>query len=105
IGNVKLNGGTLGGGGTVTGGTVGVVTADASNGGAINPGLFPTTGILNSADVTLNSVSSMLVDLVNPIVGTGYDRLAVTGNITLGNATLGGTVGANVNIGDSFTIV
>src|SRR5439155_737496 len=100
VGNVSLNGGTLGGIGTV-----GVVTSTAT-GGTINPGAAsPGPGILHSSDVTLNSASTFFVDLFGGTVGSQYDRLIVNGTIDLGGSLLSGSPAPSLNVGDSFTII
>ena len=95
---VSLNGGTLGGTGTV-----GAITSTAS-GGTVSPG--PGPGILNSGNVNWSTGGpSFVVELNGTTVGTGYDRLNVTGTVNLSGATLSGTVGFASTNGMTFTVI
>ncbi|MEA2723317.1 MAG: hypothetical protein QOH59_1088, partial [Gemmatimonadales bacterium] len=95
---VSLNGGTLGGTGTV-----GAITS-AALGGTVSPGQGP--GILNSGNLNLSIGSpSFLVELNGTTAGTGYDRLNVTGSVNLGGATLTATVGFATSNGMTFTVI
>jgi autotransporter-associated beta strand protein len=96
LGNVVLNGGTIGGTGTV-----GTITSTMVGKGTINPG--DTYGTLNSLDVTLNNTDQVFVDLAGQALTN--DLLNVTGNVTLGSATLGGTTAPSVQVGDTITII
>jgi hypothetical protein len=89
---VTVNGGSLAGFGTVAG----PITVNA--GGTLHPGGSP--GILTtSGNVTFSSGATFAVDLNGTTAGNGannYGRLVLTGAtpiLTLGNATLAGTVG------------
>jgi autotransporter-associated beta strand protein len=101
-GDVHLNGGTLGGNGTIN-------NNDATGlGGVVSPGDSP--GILNATGtVTWNNSVTFFVELNDAAAGAGvgYDQLQVLvpGSINLNNAQIGGLVGAGVVIGDSFTII
>jgi hypothetical protein len=90
------SGATLGGTGTV-----GALTV-ASN-GTVAPGNSP--GILNSGDVALNSGSNFNVELNGTTVGTLYDQVNVTGNVTIDGGNLNVTLGYTTTIGDSFVII
>jgi autotransporter-associated beta strand protein len=70
---------SLGGIGTVQG----TVT---STDGTLQPGDSP--GILSVGETVLDAGSVFAVEVNGPTVGTQYDQLAVTGNVTLGDATL-----------------
>ncbi len=95
---VSLNGGTLGGTGTV-----GAITSTAS-GGTVSPGSGP--GILNSGNVNWSSGSpTFVVELNGTTAGSGYDQLNVTGTVNLTGATLTGTVGFTPANGSTFTII
>ena len=99
IGNVQLSGGTLSGTGAVQ-------AISSTTGGRVNPGdnyPTPATGTLNAASAVLNNTNIIAVNL-NGAASPTHDLLQLTGNINLGGASLGGSV-ANVNIGDSFTII
>ena len=90
-------GGTLGGSGTV-GGTVGV-----ASGGVLAPGAGP--GMLGTGALTLNGGATFAVEINGPAAGTQYDRLAVSGTVNLGGATLQ-LAGAHVAaVGQSFLLV
>src|SRR5207244_8499045 len=75
---VSLDGGTLGGTGTV-----GTITSTAS-GGSVAPGVG--VGILASGNVNWSSGSpGFVVQLNGTTAGTGYDQLNVTGSVNLGD--------------------
>jgi len=96
---VSVNGGTLGGTGTV-----GAVTSTAA-GGTVAPG-SGGTGILNSGNVNWSTgAPHFTVELNGTTVGTGYDRLNVTGTVNLTGAVLGGSVGFAATDGMTFTII
>lgn len=82
---------------TLTGGTLsgsGTVAANVSNGGIVAPGASPgTLTITGTCTQTTNGILN--IELGGTSVGTGFDRLAVSGA-----ATLGGTL--NVVLTDGF---
>ena len=92
-----VDGGTLGGSGTV--GRVEVVH------GALAPGA--STGILRTGTIVLNSGVDFLVELGGTAAGTGYDQAAATGAVLLGTATLQVSLirGFDPHLRDSFTII
>ena len=95
---VSLNGGTLGGTGTV-----GAITSTAL-GGTVSPGSGP--GILNSGNVNWSSgAPGFVVELNGTTVGSGYDRLNVTGTVNVSGAALSGTVGFATTDGMTFTVI
>src|SRR5437667_69851 len=95
---VSLNGGTLGGTGTV-----GAITSTGS-GGSVAPGVG--VGILASGNVDWSSGSPGFVGQLNGTKAvTGCDQLNVTGSVNLGGATLSGTLGFSPPNGTSFTII
>src|SRR2546425_933880 len=95
---VSLNGGTLGGTGTV-----GAITSTGS-GGSVAPGVG--VGILTSGNVNWSSGSpGFVVQLNGTTAGTGYDQLNVTGTVNLGGATLSGTLGFSPTSGTTFTLI
>jgi len=115
-GNVELNAATS----SISGqGNIGTITGSPSPAspavGTVNPGangVPANTGILNSQSVKWGPGTTFFVNLDNPdgsatppVAGVEYDRLAITGDADLGGASLLGTVGANVQIADSFTIL
>jgi hypothetical protein len=80
----------------------GTLTASAS-GAAIGPGFSP--GIIASGDLTMVSGTTLSIELNSTTPGTGYDRLNVTGGVSLGNATLSVTAGFTPGFGNRFTII
>jgi autotransporter-associated beta strand protein len=81
---IDLDGGTLGGFGTV--GPIG----QAFYGGYVNPG---GPGTLNSGTLTLTSKSTFMAALNGPPGGTNYSQINVTGGVSLGGAVLQLSVG------------
>lgn len=74
-------------GGTLAGtGTVGAVTVTAS--GKVSPGTAATIGTLAAGGNVSFATGTELVAQINTDGTPASDRLAVTGNLTLGNATL-----------------
>ncbi|MEZ5484730.1 MAG: MBG domain-containing protein [Lysobacteraceae bacterium] len=68
------------------------------------------TGILNTGSVTLNNgggYSRLYFDLNGAGAGTGYDQIAVTGSVALGNARLNLTAGPGFvpALGDEFVLI
>ena len=75
------SGATLGGDGVVVG------TVQVNSGGTINPGTSP--GILTTTgSATFASGSTYAVEINGLTPGTQHDQLAVSGTVSLGNATL-----------------
>jgi hypothetical protein len=72
----NLNGGTLGGTGTITGNVI------AASGSTISPGLSPGTLAING-NLSLNSGSILLMELGGLNQGSDYDYLDVNGVLTL----------------------
>ncbi len=96
---VSVNGGALGGSGTV-----GAITSTAA-GGSVSPG-SGGPGVLNSGNLNLSSGSpSVVVQLNGTTAGSGYDQLNVTGTVNLTGASLSGSVGFTPPAGSSFTII
>ena len=96
------NGGTLGGHGTV--GDVHV-----ASGGTLAPGDSQNTsslGVLTSGDVTLAAGAHLSMELGGTTAGL-YDQLQVHGAVSLGGATLDGTLvnGFAPTIGNSFLLI
>jgi autotransporter-associated beta strand protein len=117
VGEVSVNGGSVSGRGSV-----GVIDGSALGtavSGTINPGdngsAAPTAILTSDPGVNAEfwgSQTSFWVDLQsatdingNDNAGAGYDQLIVNGNLDLGGATLTGTAGANIVLGDTFTIL
>ncbi len=93
---VISNGNILGGSGTV-----GRITV--ASGGTVAPG--NSAGQLNSSNATFQAGSLFQVELNGATAGTGYDRLAVRGTISLGGATLAPTLGFASSLSNSFMIL
>jgi autotransporter-associated beta strand protein len=95
---VQLNGGTLGGTGTV-----GTITS--TGGGSVAPGT--SAGTLHSGALAWNAATNFAVELQTPAAGTGHDQLRVTGTVNLGGATLNAIVlaGFAATPADTFLIL
>jgi len=102
LGDVTLNGGTLGGNNSVNSaqpGTGGTVQPGDSN---VSPGIL-TTNITTAQTWTSSTTFSVVLnDALSP---ADYSSLTVNGNLALGGATLAGFVGPGVNIGDQYVIL
>ncbi len=95
--SIVLEGGTVGGTGTLADIVVG-------SGGAVSPGLSP--GIFNVAGrITWNPGTTFNVELNGLTAGTAYDRLTASGAIDLGGSTLALSIGFTPAVGDSFNIL
>jgi len=96
---VSLNGGTLGGTGTV-----GAITSTAG-GSSVSPGVAGP-GTLNSGSVNWSSgAPSFVVELNGTTAGSGYDQLNVTGTVSLTGASLSGTMGFTPPTGATFVLI
>jgi autotransporter-associated beta strand protein len=93
---VQVQSGTLGGTGTVQ-------SVAVSSAGAVSPGQSP--GILNVAGNLSFLDGALQVELNALGVGTGYDRLAVSGTVTLGSPTLNLSPGFVPPLGTEFVIL
>jgi autotransporter-associated beta strand protein len=83
-------------------GTIGPLTVNS--GGKVQPGASP--GVLSvTGTTTFASGSTFEVELNGATVGTEYDKLAVTGNVNLGGATLAVILGYSPALNTPFTIV
>jgi autotransporter-associated beta strand protein len=99
IGSVSLNGGTLGGKGTV--GTIANTTATSK----VAPGDSNSSpGTLTSTTTTWNSTTTFFVALNGGTVGQ-FSQLSVKGNINLGGATLAGVTGGTIAPGTQIPII
>lgn len=94
--DILVNGGTLGGVGTV-----GVINATS---GTVSPG--EGGGVLNSLSTTLSPSATYRVELDgnDPGVG-GYDQLNVTGTVILASAVLNVTLGFPGGLEKQYTIL
>lgn len=100
---VFLDGGTIGGTGTV-----GAIQAGAMNGGGVSPGTSTEAGVLDSGSVQWNANTVFRVDLNGPTPGDGvgfHDQLNVIGTVNLGGAHLTGSVNFVPALGSQFTIL
>lgn len=98
-GNVEIrNGGVLKGTGTV-----GIVTI--MSGGKIAPGASP--GCLNTGNLVFNEGGIYEFEIASNESCTGYDRIRVTGTVTLGNGTLSTILSpeASLTNGQTFMII
>ncbi|MBX9583214.1 MAG: autotransporter-associated beta strand repeat-containing protein, partial [Gemmataceae bacterium] len=83
-----------------------VGTVSPGNNWRLNPaGVLRVTG-----DVVWGAATTYFVDLdasshPTPPAGADYDQLRATGTVTLGGATLSGSFGPGVLLGDRFTII
>lgn len=118
--NVDVNLGTMIQNGSFTGPLAVNVASTANLGGAgtikaptsVSGGLFAatkgTTGVLTiTGDLTLFNTTTVSVDIQGLGVGTGYDQIAASGNISLNDAKLDvtSTISPGVASGKSFVII
>lgn len=96
-GDVDMSGGVLSGTGTI-GGSVNATSA------GLSPGASP--GILTvSNDITLDGLSSFTVELNGATPGTGYDQVAVDGQLSLGGAALQVTAADSLPVAQALRII
>lgn len=91
---------TLGGTGTISG------AVTVNNGGTLSPGA--SAGQLNlSSDLTMNSGSTLKIEIGGLTVGSGYDQVQVAGALTLTspNLVINLINGFTPSVGDKFYIV
>jgi autotransporter-associated beta strand protein len=105
IGAVTLQGGTIGGTGTVGQ----ISPASATLGGSVKPGEGTgIPGVMTTAPpggaTTWNSATSLFLTILDQTSGD-WSTLLVKGNIALGGAALTGFVSPAINIGDSYVIL
>ncbi len=102
VGTVALNGGLLGGTGTV-----GAVTASGVSVKTVSPGPGPpyTPGSLSAGNVSLDAYTTFSAQINSAAPGSGYDQLNVTGSVSLDNAFLSLTLGYRPAAGDRFVIL
>ena len=92
-------GGTLGGTGTIN------APVNVNVGGVLSPGAGASTGILATGNLTFVAGSALAVAINGTTAGTQYDQVQVSGNATLGSASLQVTFGFTPSAGQTFTIV
>src|SRR5262249_50547994 len=85
------------------GGTVGAITAAA--GAAVSPGGTAPAILHDTGGATFASGATYSVILNGTNAGTTYNQLEVAGQITLGNATLNGSLGFSPTANEQFTIL
>jgi autotransporter-associated beta strand protein len=99
--DVRVNGGKLGGNGTVA-------SVNVSHGlpplGRLAPGV-DGPGILSTGNVTFGGSAFFDVDLIGPTLGTQFDQLHVTGTVSLAETSLHLAVGYSPATGQRFTII
>ncbi len=105
FGTVTLNGGTVGGSGSV----VSIVpAAGPTGGGTIQPAensFTPTTlTTTTTAAQTWNTATTLSLVLNDQSTGD-YSVLALNGNLNINGASLGGFAGLGVHLGDTFTVL
>ncbi len=105
-GALRVNG-SLGSAGLITvyngAGVVNAVTVE--NGGTLSPGQSPGILTANGA-VTLQTGSSLKIEINGLTLGTDYDHLLLNGTaLTLNNPNLNVVLGFTPGLGDSFQIV
>ncbi len=93
---------TVDGPSAVLGGNGSVGATTLLNGASVNPGSSP--GILSTGAFTMNSGTSLNIEVDGTGVGTGYDQLNVTGSVSLGSSNLA-LSGSYLGSGDLFTII
>jgi filamentous hemagglutinin family protein len=104
----KTGGFTNAAAGIVSGsGTVDVGAGNTfSNNGTVRPGGAGIAGTLNITGNLANSPTGVIeVDIGGPIVGTQYDRLNVSGSVTLGGTLNGALFNGFVPNGQNFDII
>jgi hypothetical protein len=77
-------------------------TTVGAGGLKISPGSSP--GCIDVLDITYTSLDIILVDIEGLVPCTGYDQIAVTNTLTLGDATLEINLDYSPVMGDEFTI-
>jgi autotransporter-associated beta strand protein len=73
------------------------------SGATIAPGNSP--GTISTGNLTLASGSTAAMEIDGTTAGTGYDQIAVTGTVTINNATLTASFGYTSSYGDSYTLI
>ncbi len=95
--NLAVNSGaTLAGTGTIT------ASLSVNSGGTLQPGVPGSVGTLN---VTGNVSFASTADYLDTISGSNAAKTTITGNVTLGDATVTVAPGSVVNAGTRYTIV
>jgi hypothetical protein len=89
VNNVTPGGSTLGGSGTISG-AVTVMKGTTPDTGTLAPGVTGngSTAILNIGGLMLNPGTNFSIDLNGNIAGANYDRINVTGTVTITGSNL-----------------
>lgn len=91
--------------GTVLGGNGTIGDLTGASDGAIAPGASNNAiGILNTGNLSLASTQSVNIQINGNVAGTTYDRINVTGTVSLNNATLNIT-STTRSLNSSYTII
>ena len=97
-GTTVASGSLLGGSGTM-GGNVTV-----QSGGTLSPGNSAGTLIING-NLSMNSGSTLALEINGSTAGTQYDRLVVNGTVNVAGATVSATHNYTAGQGDFYTII
>lgn len=100
-GSVIVNGGILGGSGTVSG-AVNLAAGSRLSPGSLGAG---TSGIFHTGNLSLASSSVFVLDINSATVGSGYDQVSVTGTVDIAGSILSLNPGAGLNVGDTYYIL
>ena len=107
-GILRLNGGSLGNGLVLAGGSLqgaGYFNSFGFIGGTISPGLGGAGQLNFPNGLNLNSNVTLVIDGNGPVSGVSYDTLSVTGAVSLANANLQITAMPTVPAGTKFTLI
>ncbi len=94
---IVVSGAVLGGSGSV------VAPVTVNSGGKIAPGSSP--GILSTGDLTLNSGSTLDVEITGTTAGTEYDQIQVTGTVDITGTTLNIISAFTAAAGNEFLLI
>src|SRR5690606_11300279 len=71
----------------------------------LSPGGTGVGTLTVNGNLTLNSGSTLALDINGVTTGTGYDRVVVNGTVNISGATLATTHGYAAGSGDSYTVI
>ncbi|WP_292883691.1 DUF4347 domain-containing protein [Nisaea sp.] len=94
---------TVASGVTLKGTSTYATAVTVQSGGTIAPGNSP--GKISTGNLTLSSGSTAEMEINGTTAGTQYDQIAVTGTVTISNATLTTNFGYTSAIGDSYVLI
>jgi hypothetical protein len=89
----------------VLGGAGQVGNATIQSGAALAPGNDSDTGILSTGDLTIANGGTLAIKLNGSTAGTGYDQVAVSGDVDISNASITLVPGFTPTAGSSFLIL